>query len=192
MTTPIATRVYLYLIGLLLGLSVLIASCSRQDSSSSDRSTNDTLLRPDSEVFGADITLYDGARRKALIEADRIKRFESIDSTMTYTVSVDFLDSLGQVTSNLVGDSGIIRETTQKMKIYGHVVVVTPDGGRLETDSLVWNPQIQKIQTDAYVVLTRGKDVITGWGLEANHDLTHLTIRKSAGTLNNPKKALEQ
>ena len=180
------------LAGLFLLLVLLAASCSRQGSSSSDRAVNDSLLQPDSEVFGADITLYDGALRKALIKADRIKRFEAVDSTMAYVVSVDFLDSLGNVTSNLVGDSAIIRETTQRMTVYSNVIVVTPDGGKLETDSLVWNPDIQKIQTDAYVVLTRERDVMTGWGLEANHDLTHLTIRRSAGTISNPKKALNK
>ena len=138
-----------------LAMWLLLASCGQQTSSSSDQATTDSLLTPDSEVFGADISLYDEGTRTAMIEADRIKRFEALDSTMAYTVRIDFLDSLGQVSSNLVGDSGIIRENTQWMTVWGDVVFTASDGARLETDSLVWNPDIQKIRTDAYVELTR-------------------------------------
>ena len=173
-------------------LAVLLVSCAKQTSSSSDQTVADSLLKPDSEVFGADITLYDEGDRTAFIEADRIKRFEALDSTMAYTLEIDFLDTLGVVSSELVGDSGIIREKSQWFTVWGDVVVITSDGSRLETDSLVWNPVIQKIQTDAYVELTRDGDLITGWGLEANQDLTRVTIHKSAGTVTNPEKVLEQ
>lgn len=175
-----------------LALLLLLSSCSEQTSSSSDQVTSDSLLKPDSEVFGADISLYEEGTRTALIEAERIKRFEALDSTMAYKVSIDFLDSLGEASSNLVGDSGIIRENTQWMTVWGHVVFVTSDGSKLVTDSLVWNPEIQKIRTDAYVELTRDGDLITGWGLEANHDLTRFSIHRSSGTVTNPGKAIEK
>jgi len=125
---------------------------------------------------GATIYLYDRQDVTTEIRADLIRRFESIDSTMGYVLDIDFFDSLGQVSSNLVGDSGVIREKSNRLQVYGRVVVVTQDSARLETDYLIWDPEIGKIQSDAYVKFTRHGDVMTGWGMEADPDLGRLKI----------------
>ncbi len=170
----------------LIVLALLIqAGCTSEKSSSTVPASTDTSTRPDTEVIGARIHLYEGSRVTTEVQADRVRRFEVKDSTAAYTVVVDFLDTLGQVTSNVVGDSSVIRENTGHLQIFGHVVVNTKENSVLETDYLVWNPDINKIQTDAFVKITRkGKDVVTGWGMEADKELTHLKIlRQVSGTV---------
>jgi len=163
----------LLLTALLLGA----AGCGERPVSDRSAGVADSTLQPDSEVFGATLYLYDGNRVTTEIRADRIVRFETIDSTMGYQLDVDFFDSLGQINSNLVGDSGVIREKVNQMEVYGQVVVVTRDSTRLDTDYLRWNPERNLIESDAYVIFTRGDTVVTGWGMEADSDLRRFKIR---------------
>ncbi len=161
----------------LLILAALVAGCSNQNASKdSPPATVDSASLPDSEVSGATIYLYNRGELTTEIRADRILKFEAADSTMGYQLDIDFLDSAGQVMSNLVSDSGVIRETSTHLQAYGHVVVDTHDSLKLETDFLTWNPEINKIQTDAFVKFTKDGNIFTGWGMEANRDLSRLRI----------------
>ena len=154
----------------------LLASCTQKTVSQGDKSLNDSTLKPDSEVSGAIIFLYDRNVVTAEIRPKLMKRFEAIDSTVAYTLDVDFHDSLGAVTSNLVADSGVIREKDDRMEVFGKVVVLTQDSTRLDTDFLRWNPQKHKIESESFVKFTRGTDIMTGWGMEADPDLGRLKI----------------
>jgi LPS export ABC transporter protein LptC len=165
------------ILALMLTLLAFAAGCSEKTISEGGSTGDDSGIKPDSEVFGATVYLYDRDRVTTEILADRIVRYESIDSTMAYVLDVDIFDSLGQITSNLVGDSGVIREKINQLEVYGHVVVVTEDSAQLETDYLRWNPEREKIESDAFVKFTRHDDVMTGWGMEADPDLGRLRIK---------------
>ncbi len=174
-------------IPILAALIIALAACSHGDRTSNDSDRTDTLL-PDSELTEARIFLYDGPRRKAEVESSRIVKFSSIDSTMAYRLDVNVLDSAGRVTTHVVGDSGVIRETTGYMDVYGNVVLTTEDSAQLQTDYLFWDSHQSKIRTDAFVRITKQDDVVTGWGLEANEDLTRIKIlREVSGTISDTR-----
>ncbi|MCX6836090.1 MAG: LPS export ABC transporter periplasmic protein LptC [candidate division Zixibacteria bacterium] len=160
----------------LVAATALSFGCGQKTVSEGDRTAVDSVLRPDSEVHGATVYLYDGGRMTTEIRADMIRRFEAKDSTMGYKLDIDFLDSLGKISSNLVSDSGVIREKTGRLDVFSKVVVVTQDSARLDTEYLRWNPERDKIESDAYVKFTRGDNVVTGWGMEADSDLGRLKI----------------
>lgn len=162
---------------LLAGLIAVVGCSDKSIPEGGDSAGEGSGLQPDSEVFGATIHLYKSDRMTTEIRADKIVRFEAIDSTMGYVLDVDIFDSLGQINSNLVGDSGVIREKINQLEVYGHVVVVTQDSARLETDYLRWNPQREKIESESFVKFTRRDDVMTGWGMEADPDLGRLKIK---------------
>jgi LPS export ABC transporter protein LptC len=61
----------------------------------------------------------------------------------------------------------------------GHVVVVTVEGNRLETEELYWDRKNAKVSSDVFVRLTRGEDVITGIGFESDPNLERYEIRKN-------------
>ena len=104
---------------------------------------------------------------------------------MAYNLKIQLFDSSGRAVSDLIGDSGIVREEKGLFEIYGNVVAQSMDRNtQLETDYLKWNPQINKIQTDAFVKITKGNDVITGWGLETDRRLSRVKIlRQVSGTV---------
>jgi len=172
-------------IALLAALWLLLAGCSSREKVSSDTdSTDRSQLLPDSELRGATIYLYEKDKVTTEIHAERLLKFESKDSTMAYSLDMDFFDSSGQVTTKLVGDSGIIREISNQLYVYGNVVVVTADNSRLETDYLYWNTNKDKIETDAFVRITKKDDVITGWGMEADPGLTRIKVlNRVSGTV---------
>ncbi|MBD3332480.1 LPS export ABC transporter periplasmic protein LptC [candidate division GN15 bacterium] len=174
-------RIFNYI--LVMAALILSVACSDPDRTSNDSARTDTLL-PDSELTGARIFLYDGERRTAEIVSARIVKFSEIDSTMAYDVDVNVLDTAGEVTTHVVGDSGVIRESTGFMDLYGNVVLTTQDTAVLQTDYLFWDSHEEKIRTDAFVRITKNEDVVTGWGLRANEDLSRIKIlRKVSGTI---------
>jgi LPS export ABC transporter protein LptC len=174
-----------------IGLMVVfgLTGCGgEQTASTSQSASTDSIARPDTELSGARIYLYDKSRVTTEIVADKIVRFQAIDSTMAYKLDIDVYDSTGRVSTHVVGDSGIIRENTGRMHIYGHVVVINEDSSKLETDYLFWDSKTDRIQTDAFVKVTRGEDVMTGWGMEADQRLNHITILKQvSGTITDIK-----
>ena len=163
----------------LIFMAVLTAGvgCSSQNGAAeSQDGPVDSARQPDSDIRGATVYLYTKGTMTTEIRAERIVKYESIDSTMGYVLDVDFFDAAGEITSNLVGDSGIIRESDEHMEVFGHVVVVTGDNRRLDTDYLVWEPKINKIHTDAFVRVKLPDYTVTGWGLEAPSDLSRFKI----------------
>ncbi|MCM2272989.1 MAG: LPS export ABC transporter periplasmic protein LptC [candidate division Zixibacteria bacterium] len=173
---------FLLLVGSLIG-------CSNHESTIRTELASDST-RPDSEMRGATIDLLEGERVKTRIVADRILKFDAKDSTMGYVVHADFFDSLGNITTKLDGDSAYIRESTNHLHVFGRVVVVSDDNSTLETDYIHWNPDIAKIQTDAFVKVTRRGDVVTGWGLETDQRLKRIKIlRQVSGTIQNTDEA---
>ena len=103
---------------------------------------------------------------------------------MAYQLDVDAFDSLGQVAAELIGDSGIIREATGRLDVYGNVRLTSDNGTVLETDYLRWNSKTNRIETEAFVKITRGNEWITGWGLDADEHLDSFRIlRDVKGTL---------
>jgi LPS export ABC transporter protein LptC len=174
-------------------LAAITAGCSSRERTSTDSArTADSIVRPDSEVRGATIYLYEGERVTAEIHATRILKYQAKDSTMAYTVNVDAFDSTGALSTTLVGDSGLVREESGIMDVFGNVVVTTPNQAILHTDYLFWDSRTEKIRTDAFVRITRGPDTMTGWGLEADEKLTRLKIlNRVSGKLTETKELLE-
>ena len=134
---------------------------------------------PDQVMENTTITFTEEGVKSAVIYATYLEVYEKLDLKKAKGVQVDFYDQDGNHTSVLVADSGLIQEKRQNLEALGNVVVTTEEGIKLETSSLRWDPQKRKIMTDDFVKITRKKDVVTGYGLEADEELKHLVIKKS-------------
>lgn len=178
-----AMRPFLYIFVAATAL-ILVSGCSFDRDRSGAQSSGPDTLRPDSDMLGATIFMYDRQYVTAEIRAEQIRKFESVDSTMGYMLDINMFDTTGKLVSSLVSDSGLIREATEDLHAYGHVVVITEDSSKLETDSLYFDPKTNLIHTDEFVKITRGADTLTGWGLEADRQLRGLKIlRGVSGSL---------
>jgi len=48
----------------------------------------------------------------------------------------------------------------------------------LETESLVWVNQLNEIHSENFVTFTRGRDVLTGYGLRGDPELRNVEIQR--------------
>ena len=130
---------------------------------------------PDSVIQNAAIALTSEGLKEAVIFADTLTVFDREDSTIAVGVKVDFYDENGDYRSTLTSKEGLVRQTRREFWVRGDVVVVS-DSSRLETESLKWDPVQKLITTDDFVRLHRGKDIITGYGMEADSRLENVRI----------------
>jgi LPS export ABC transporter protein LptC len=147
---------------------------------SKDESNAPALARdvPDQIIENSTIVFSEEGVKSATIFAQYVAVYEKLDLKKARDLHVDFYDRDGTQTSVLVADSGLIREGKQRVEALGNVVVTTQQGVKLTTESLRWDPQSAKIVTDDFVTITKGQDVITGYGLEADQELKHFVIKK--------------
>jgi LPS export ABC transporter protein LptC len=147
---------------------------------SKDESNAPALARdvPDQIIENSTIIFSEEGVKSATIFARYVAVYEKLDLKKAKKLHVDFYARDGSQTSVLVADSGVIREGKQKVEALGNVVVTTQQGVKLTTESLRWDPQTAKIVTDDFVTITKGQDVITGYGLEADQELKHFVIKE--------------
>jgi LPS export ABC transporter protein LptC len=92
---------------------------------------------------------------------------------------VEFFDDAGMLQTTLTSKNGEYFQDSRDMLAYGDVLVVSVEGDVLETDSLRYLNAEDKIVSDSHVKLTRGNDVITGVGLECDHNLSSVDVKKN-------------
>jgi LPS export ABC transporter protein LptC len=162
------------LVWIVITLVLLVCACS-QDESIAPALPADV---PDQIMENSTITFSQEGIKSAVIRAEYVAVYEKLDLKKATKVHVDFFDETGRQTSFLVADSGFIQEKKQKFEARGNVVVTTEENVKLATESLRWNPESNKIITDDFVTITKGSDIITGIGLEADEELKHFVIKK--------------
>ncbi len=181
-----------YVTILLVTLATLCGCSDDKVNSTAQSGKADSLSLPDSELTGARITLSERGRVTTEILCRRIQSFDARDSTMAYVVNVTSFDSTGSATGHVVADSAVIHEASGEFNLYDHVVLITENETKLETDYLYWNSRTDQIETDAYVRITRGDDVVTGWGLRADQQLDRVRILNTEkGTITDTRELSE-
>ena len=130
---------------------------------------------PNSILEKANITLTTKGFKEAVIYADTLFVFDKEDSTAAVNVKIDFYDENGGYRSTLTSESGLVRQKREMFSVWGNVIVRN-DTTRLETNSLGWNPETRLITTEDFVKVTRGADIITGYGMEADSRLENIRI----------------
>lgn len=171
-------RLVLTYVAAALALTALALACSSGSQVATDKTAADSVLMPDAEGYGLTINVYNRGQVTAVIHSQHMRQYLALDSTMARVVDIDTFDSTGHVTGKLVGDSAVVRENAGRLDVFGHVVFISGDTTRLETEYLKWNPDIRQVETDAFVRITRGKDWATGWIFRADLDLKRWQILK--------------
>lgn len=169
----------------------IIAGCTeRTPGDNSGQSDEPPRLIPDQILYQSNILLSERGVKKVLIESDYLEKYASKDSTIMAGIEATFFDSLGQITSTLVSDSGIIRENSKRLEVWGNVKVVSNNGVTLEADSLFWDHERDSVTTESFVRITHRGNVQTGYGLQSDNSLTNFRImREVKGELEDIKAA---
>lgn len=126
-----------------------------------------------------------------VLQADTASVFRDRKRVEAQEVTIDFYDGERHV-SKLTSDRGVLLQTTDDLEARGHVRVVTDDGAILKTEVLFWDHQRSRIHTDDAVEITRGDDVLTGIGLEADPGLDRVDLKRNVrgSVRSDPEKLL--
>jgi len=131
----------------------------------------------DQEVDGFTLTQTREGMRVWSISADHALVYEDADRVEMIVLRIDFFDDDGEVRSTLTANEGILARRTSDMEAIGNVIVYAADGTILTTERLTWNERKGKVESDHRVRVTKGDDVMTGVGVEADPDLKNIRVK---------------
>lgn len=151
------------------------AGCGDQ----AQRSSSAQSELPDETVSQFRTAESDSGRVRWTVKAPHADRYNARNVFVMDDPTIEFYDEMGNLQTTLTAENGEYSLSTHDMLAYGNVVAVTFKGEVLETDTLRYLNASDKIVSDSFVKLTRGRDVVTGIGLECDHTLESVDIKKN-------------
>ncbi len=158
-------------------IGVILAVAASCDRAARQRTTPADAL-PDEVIRGFVTEETDSGRVQWRLSSPAATRYHGRNEFMMERPRIEFFDDRGGLRTVLEADSGRYDQLSRDLLAWGHVVVTASRGDVLETDSLHYVNARDVVETDAWVRLTRGNDVVTGYGLECDRDLTEVHIRR--------------
>lgn len=136
-------------------------------------------LSPDETMTEFVTQETDSGRVQWKLAAPRALRYNARNVFVLDNPKIEFFDEMGNLQTTLTAKNGEYSLATHDMLAYGNVVATSTKGEILETDSLRYLNETDKIVSDSHVKLTRGRDVITGIGMECDHTLDSVDIKRN-------------
>lgn len=161
---------------LAIACAALLAFACAEDEDGNVTSQNREV--PDEIVTDFTTEETDSGLVRWKLTAPRANKYNTRKVFLMDSPRIEFFDDLGNLRTTLTSENGEFSQTTRDMLAYGKVVVVSVEGDVLETDSLTWLNGQDKIVSDSFVKLTRGNDVITGIGMECDHNMAFVEIKR--------------
>jgi LPS export ABC transporter protein LptC len=153
-----------------------MAGCQKEEPPRVEQ--DDFRNAPEQVIENMEVTFTEGGRRTGLLRADSVAIFQSGKVKRGKKVRVDFYDNEGQHVSTLTAETGIYDAQAEEVQARGQVMVVSDDGARLETEVLSWSKETNRIFTDAFVTIARGRNRVSGYGLDTDPRLEDLHIHR--------------
>jgi LPS export ABC transporter protein LptC len=123
----------------------------------------------------------DGVRRSR-VEADTAYFYENTQITQLKKIRVVFFDTEGQESSTLTAKSGTYRWQDGSMEANGNVVVVSPDGRRLKTETLRYDNAANTISTNVRFTFDRSSEHLEGNSFRSDPDFRNVVTDRPRGT----------
>jgi len=156
-------------------IALLLFSCGSGEDGGQAAAGSDI---PDEIITGFVTEQSDSGYLEWRLSAPVAKRFNAKKVFLMDNPTIQFFDEHGQLKTTLVSEKGEYSQETHDMLAYGNCVGTSLDGDVLETDSLRYLNVEDKIVSDSFVRMTRGDNVMTGWGLEADNRLSSVDIKR--------------
>jgi LPS export ABC transporter protein LptC len=122
----------------------------------------------------------DGVRRSR-VEADTAFYYEPTQITELHRVKVVFFDIKGTEGSTLTAKRGTYRWQDGSMEATGNVLVVSPDGRRLSTESLRYDNATNQIMTDKQFSFDKGEEHLEGNSFRSDPDFKNVVTDRPRG-----------
>jgi LPS export ABC transporter protein LptC len=165
---------------LYFGLAVLLIGCRSQQQESVAPPNYDG---PDQEGWNSRITVTSNGRVAAVLQYSHMEKYSKRrEVKFDGGIVVDFYNTAGQHTSNLVAKRGLLHEETNDVEAMDNVVAVSDSGVTLLTERLRWDNARQKIVSNVFVTIVRAdNDTLYGNGFQSDQNLKNWSILKPSG-----------
>jgi LPS export ABC transporter protein LptC len=175
----------------LLGSCFLFLSCENDQKVFDEWTKNKQMIEEGKNI---ETLISEGSHMKARLTAPQMIRYMSDTVYVEFpkTLKVDFYNITGAVESHLDSKYGKYFETMNRVLLRDSVVAYNFQGDTLHTQELWWDQNSQKIYTNKPVRIRKSGNLIFGIGMDANQDLSDITIRKVTGTLAVPDSVAAQ
>jgi LPS export ABC transporter protein LptC len=162
----------------LAGLAVVLAGCGQQPPQAGPPPPGERI--PEQEIVDYRLIESQGGVRRWTLDSKRMRKFTGQEDLELDDVKMDFYKD-GVYSSTLTSEHGTANPTKKNMLAWGHVVVTTVDGKKLETEELRYESTKDRISNQVFNRFTRGEDVVTGYGMEANPTLDTFELKERIG-----------
>jgi LPS export ABC transporter protein LptC len=119
--------------------------------------------------------------RRSRVEADTAYFYENTQITDLRNIKVVFYDLKGEESSTLTARRGTYRWQNGSMEAEGNVVVVSPDGRRLRTETLRYDNAANQISTDKRFTFDRGTEHLEGNSFRSDPDFKNVVTDRPRG-----------
>jgi LPS export ABC transporter protein LptC len=123
--------------------------------------------------------------RRSRVEADTAFFYEATQVTELHKVKVTFFDLKGAESSTLTAKRGTYRWQDGSMEATGDVVVVSPDGRRLATQTLRYDNATNTILTDKHFTFDRGTEHLEGNSFRSDPEFKNVVTDRPRGVSGN-------
>ena len=152
---------------------------------------NRTALEPTPQQESWDVTyrIAEGDARRVHLRAGHAAEYAEADSTYilltdtegTGRVAVELFDAAGDTSATLTADRVRYYEEERRFAAYGDVQVRTSDDKQLYTEELIWEEEHRTIHAPGFVRLHTPTELIRGYDLRGNEDLTSYRLGEVTG-----------
>ena len=134
---------------------------------------------PKSELNGIDMMYSDSARAVLRMVSETQITTSREDRVYPKEMKLWFYDKLGNITSQIRGDSAHFYRQNNSYKLMGHVVIHNLQKQEtLKTDEFTWLPNEKRVFTEKPVSIHTSKEIIHGIGLDAAQDFSTYSLRR--------------
>jgi LPS export ABC transporter protein LptC len=161
-------------------LAVLWLGCRSQEQQTM---TPQNYEGPDQEGWNSRITVTSNGRISAILQYSHMEKYSRRrEVKFDGGIIVDFYNTAGQHTSNLVAERGVLYEDSNDVEALDNVVVVSDSGMTVRTQRLRWDNLRQKIVSNDFVTITTAQnDTLRGKGFQSDQSLKHWSIGRPSG-----------
>jgi LPS export ABC transporter protein LptC len=113
------------------------------------------------------------------LEAEYMRKpLTDTGSILVAPVTLTLYDSLGNIRTRVLSDSGTTSPTMENFTVWGDVLITTKDSMRVRTQKLWWVKSTQKIESNTFVQIeTKKGDILRGKGLNAVEDFSRFSFK---------------
>jgi len=166
---------------LLIMISAVTALAACEDSGVRPTTTVQATDSADQVLEGFSHYVTNEGVRRSRVEADTAFYYEPTQITELHKIKVVFFDLKGTEGSTLTAKRGTYRWQDGSMEATGNVVVVSPDGRRLETESLRYDNATNQIMTDKQFTFDKGEEHLEGNSFRSDPDFKNVVTDRPRG-----------